>query len=194
MPNVLRRVLLGFLVLGGIAGSIGLGYSSDDLLDSEAGYGLGRKANPEEIQAWDIDIAPNGAGLPSGQGSVKEGAKIFSKTCASCHGATGKEGPMPRLVGGKGTLGSDRPVKTVGSYWPYATTVFDYVYRAMPPSAPQSLSVNEVYAVVGWILYQNDIIPESAIMNAHTLPAVQMPNRMGFVPDPRPDVLNKETP
>ncbi len=151
-------------------------------------YNIGTSATQEQIQAWNIDVAPNGDGLPAGQGTVAEGAIIYGNTCASCHGTTGNEGPMPKLVGGHNTLQTDRPLKTVGSYWPFATTLFDYIYRAMPLTAPQSLSPSEVYAVVAWILFRNRIIEESLILNAKSLPSIQMPNRDSFLPDPRPDV------
>ncbi len=151
-------------------------------------YGFGRTATEGEIKAWDIAIAPDGAGLPPGHGTVQKGRQIFLKKCAACHGPTGREGPMNRLMDGQGTLKTSKPLKTVGSYWPYATTLFDYIHRAMPFTAPQSLSPDEVYSLVAWILYQNKIIPEDAVMDAKTLPRVRMPNKNGFVPDPRPDV------
>lgn len=151
-------------------------------------YGFGRPANETEIQAWDIDVAPNGAGLPPGRGTVAQGSTVYAGKCAACHGATGTEGPQNQLVGGRGSLATDQPVKTIGSYWPYATTLYDYIFRAMPITAPQSLTPDEVYALVAWLLHQNGIIPFDAVMDATTLPAVQMPNRHGFVPDPRPDV------
>ncbi len=150
--------------------------------------GIGRPATDAEIRAWDLDVAPSGAGLPTGHGTVQQGRQVFMAKCAQCHGTSGTEGPAPALVGGGGTLATGRPVKTVGSYWPHATTLFDYVYRAMPLTAPQSLTADEVYALVAWLLYANDILPEDAVMNSRTLPAVRMPNREGFVPDPRPDV------
>lgn len=154
--------------------------------ESGAQIGLGRPAAEAEIRAWDIDIAPTGEGLPPGKGRAKDGARIFAAKCAACHGATGKEGPAPQLIGGHGTLTTDHPVKTVGSYWPYATTLFDYIRRAMPYSAPQSLTPDEVYALVAWLLAQNDIIPDGAVMDAASLPQVRMPNRHGFVSDLRP--------
>lgn len=154
-------------------------------------FGLGRQATEAEVQRWDIDVSPTGAGLPPGRGTVAEGAKVFSSKCSACHGPTGVEGPMDRLVGGQGTLKSERPVKTVGSYWPYATTLYDYIHRAMPYNTPQSLTPDETYAVVAWILHRNGIIPEDGVMDAKTLPGVQMPNRNGFVSDPRPDLPAK---
>lgn len=173
-------LLLLVMVMGGPADSWGA--SKNDL------FHLGRVAIPDEIQAWDIDVAPDGEGLPAGQGTVAEGARVYAKHCAGCHGATGVEGPNPKLVGGQGTLASDHPVKTVGSYWPYATTLFDYIYRAMPFVAPQSLTPHQVYAVTAWILFQNGLVEKDAVLNRETLPKVRMLHRSGFVPDPRPDV------
>ncbi len=151
-------------------------------------YGLGRPATEQEIQAWNIDVAPTGEGLPPGRGTAKEGAAVFAARCAACHGPTGQEGPMDRLVGGVGSLASQQPIKTVGSYWPYATTLYDYVHRAMPFPAPQSLLPNEIYSIVAWVLYRNGIIAEDFVLNAQSLPGISMPNRHGFLPDPRPDV------
>lgn len=156
--------------------------------ESERRFGFGRPATESDIQARNIDVSPSGEGLPPGKGTVKQGAQVYAAKCVGCHGPTGVEGPQDRLVGGQGTLKTDRPIKTVGSYWPYATTLYDYIRRAMPFTAPQSLTPDEVYSVVAWLLYQNGIIPEDAVMDAQTLPAVRMPNRNGFVPDPRPDV------
>jgi len=149
---------------------------------------LGRPPTEAEVGAWNIDVSPSGAGLPPGSGTVQNGRQVFAQKCAMCHGRTGVEGPMDRLVGGHGTLKTDRPIKTVGSYWPYATTLFDYIRRAMPFTAPQSLTPDEVYSLVAWLLYQNGIVPEDAVMDARTLPAVRMPNRDGFIPDQQPDV------
>lgn len=154
----------------------------------EGTIGLGRGATEEEIRAWDIDVTPFGEGLPPGRGSAGEGKKVYAGKCASCHGQKGIEGPAPRLIGGIGTLATADPIKTVGSYWPYATTIFDYVRRTMPLTAPQSLTADETYAVVAWILAENGIIPPDRVMDAATLPKVEMPNRHGFVPDPRPDL------
>jgi S-disulfanyl-L-cysteine oxidoreductase SoxD len=149
---------------------------------------VGQAATTEDITSWDIDIGPHGEGLPPGRGTVSQGAMIYAAKCAKCHGPTGSEGPMDRLVGGRQTLSTSSPVKTVGSYWPYATTLYDYIHRAMPFDAPQSLTADEVYAVTAWLLHQNGIIPQDAVMDSISLPAIQMPNRHGFVPDPRPDV------
>jgi cytochrome c len=143
---------------------------------------LGRVASPEEVNRGDLIITPIGENLPAGSGSVAEGAMVYAGKCVACHGADGEGGPMDRLVGGIGSIGSDNPIKTVSSYWPYATTVFDYVRRAMPANAPQSLTNDEVYAVTAYLLSIDGIIDDDAVMNAETLPQVEMPNRDGFIP------------
>lgn len=126
----------------------------------------------------------DGAGLPPGSGSVAQGGQVYAAQCAACHGATGKNPVIGaiRLTGGQGTLATPSPVRTVGSYWPYATTLFDYIRRAMPFPAPQSLTPSEVYAVSAYILNLNGIVPSDAVLDAGTLPAVRMPNRDGFIP------------
>lgn len=143
-------------------------------------YGLGRPAAPNEIAAWNIDVRSDGQGLPLGEGSVADGRKTYADACAACHGEKGQGGAAPALAGGIGTLTTAKPVKTVGSYWPYATTLFDYVRRAMPFNAPQSLSNDELYAVSAYVLYLNGILPETASLNADNLARVLMPNRDGF--------------
>jgi len=145
------------------------------------GPGLGRPATPAEIAAWDISIAPDGTGLPPGSGTPQQGAVIFAEKCAGCHGEKGAGKPNDQLVGGIGSLTGDAPVKTVGSFWPYATTLFDYVRRAMPLTASKSLTNDEVYAICGYLLQLNGIISENDTMDAHSLPRVRMPNRDGFV-------------
>jgi S-disulfanyl-L-cysteine oxidoreductase SoxD len=144
-------------------------------------YGLGRPATQAEIGQWDIDVAPDGAGLPPGEGSVRQGEAVYAARCASCHGEKGQGGPMDKLVGGAGTIGTKKPVKTVGSFWPYATTLFDFVRRAMPFDAPQSLSAPEVYAVSAYILFLNGLLPADATLDATSLPQVRMPSRDAFV-------------
>jgi len=144
-------------------------------------YGIGREATPQEIAGWDIDVSPNGAGLPPGRGDVRQGEAIFAAKCAACHGAHGEGKPMDRLVGGIGTLRDKKPVKTVGSFWPYATTLFDYVRRAMPLNAPQSLTPDEVYAVSAYVLFLNGIVPQDTTFDADNLAKINMPNRDGFV-------------
>ena len=146
------------------------------------GPNLGRTVSAEEAAAWDISIAPDGTNLPRGSGTPAQGETVYRATCQTCHGERGAGKPNEQLVGGQGTLtGGGAPIKTVGSYWPYATTLFDYVRRAMPITAPKSLTDDQVYAVCAYILSLNGIIGESDTMNAETLPAVRMPNRDGFV-------------
>ena len=142
---------------------------------------LGTDAKPEQIAGWDISVGPDGVGLPPGRGTAVTGAAVFEQKCQACHGAKGAGQPNDRLVGGQGTLASKTPARTIGSYWPYATTIFDYVRRAMPYTQPQSLSNDEVYAVTAYLLNLNGIIGERDEMNAQTLPKVTMPNRDGFI-------------
>src|SRR5262249_42973728 len=142
---------------------------------------LGQEATPAQIAGWDISVGPDGAGLPPGKGTATVGAIVYEQKCQSCHGAKGAGQPNDRLVGGQGTLATKAPVRTIGSYWPYATTVFDYVRRAMPYTKPQSLTDDEVYAVTAYLLYLNGIIGEREEMNAQTLPRVTMPNRTNFI-------------
>jgi S-disulfanyl-L-cysteine oxidoreductase SoxD len=143
---------------------------------------LGKVASPDEIASWDISIGPDGAGLPPGSGTAQQGEQVYVAKCLGCHGEKGAGKPNDRLVGGQELLAPGQaPVKTVGNFWPYATTVFDYVRRAMPLNEPKSLRDDEVYAVVAYILWLNGVIGENDAMDALTLPAVRMPNRDGFV-------------
>ena len=142
---------------------------------------LGVEATAEQVAGWAISIQPDGTGLPLGSGTAVDGAAIYASQCIACHGEEGTGGPNDPLVGGHGTLASDSPVRTVGSYWPYATTVFDYVRRSMPILNPQSLTNDEVYAVTAYLLELNGIINEGDVMNAETLPQVEMPNAGNFV-------------
>jgi hypothetical protein len=156
-------------------------------------YNIGRPATSEEIHRRDISVAPDGSGLPVGLGTVAQGRRVYQTLCANCHGDRG-EGMLeyPALVGGQGTLRSKDPVLTVGSYWPYATTVWDYIHRAMPYQRPGGLTADETYAVTAFILYLNGIVDEQASLSEKTLPRVKMPNRDGFVADPRPDISRKK--
>jgi cytochrome c len=156
---------------------------------ADASYDIGTPLTGQDLAAWNIDIAPNGRGLPAGSGDVATGAHIFAEKCAACHGAQGQGGLGDQLIGGQGTLTSAKPKRTVGSYWPYATTLFDYIRRAMPYNAPESLSADEVYAVSAFLLNQNGIVPANTRLDAASLPRVVMPNRDGFVADPRPGRL-----
>src|ERR1700676_2894239 len=161
------------------------------ILAQSAKYAVGRAPTPEEVKAWDISVAPDGTGLPEGSGTAVQGKEVYSSKCAKCHGGQGQGGDDAPLVGGQGTLRSPKPLKTVGSYWPYATTVWDYINRAMPFNQPGLLKPPEVYAVVAYILNLNGIVGNDQVMDAKSLPKVKMPNRNGFVADPRPDVGKK---
>jgi mono/diheme cytochrome c family protein len=155
---------------------------------AQSPYGIGRPATPAEIAGWNIDVDRDGNNLPPGSGNVGHGREVFDQQCAACHGAKGEGGLGDRLVGGQGTLATPKPVRTVGSYWPYAPTLFDYIRRAMPQNAPQSLSNEDVYAVSAYILNLNGLLAADATLDAKTLAAIKMPNRSMFVGDPRPDV------
>lgn len=156
---------------------------------SQKRYGIGRVATPAEIAGWNIDVdGRTGKNLPSGSGSVQQGQAIFEQSCAACHGTKGEGGLGDKLVGGQGTLANPSPIKTVGSYWPYAPTLFDYIRRAMPMNAPESLTSDEVYAVSAYVLYLNGLLPEDTTLDAKSMAEIKMPNRNGFIPDPRPDV------
>src|SRR6266446_1114972 len=151
-------------------------------------HGVGRPATPEQIRDLGVAIAPDGSGLPEGSGTVAAGREVFTARCSKCHGEKAEGAVGPALVGGQGTLATAKPLKTVGSYWPYATTVWDYNNRAMPFDQPGLLKPAEVYAVVAYILNLNGIIGNDQVMDAKSLPKVKMPNRDGFVADPRPDM------
>jgi hypothetical protein len=149
---------------------------------------LGRVATPEEIAAYDIDASPDGSGLPPGSGTAKQGEAVYADKCLGCHGPKGLNGPVMQLVGGGCTIGVEgKPLKTVGSFWPYATSVFAYTRRSMPFYNAKSLSNDELYAATAYVLYINGIIGENDVMDAKTLPKVQMPNRDGFYPFTRGD-------
>jgi mono/diheme cytochrome c family protein len=149
-------------------------------------FGFGQPPDPALVARWDRDVRPDGAGLPPGQGSVAQGGDVYLSRCVACHGPTGTEGPYDVLVGG-GPWGDSGPPRrrTVGNYWPYATTLFDYITRAMPQNAPGSLTADETYAVIAWLLARNGIVGEDAVLDAGSLPAVVMPARDRFVPDDR---------
>lgn len=176
-----RLKLIGAIALMFGAGSAGYA-------EPQTTFGFGRPATNAEIAAWNIDVDRDGKNLPAGKGSVEQGRELFAAQCASCHGEKGEGGLGDRLVGGQGTLATPKPIKTVGSFWPYAPTLFDYIRRAMPLNAPQSLTDDEVYAVSAYVLNLNGLVPESATLDAKSLAEIKMPNRNGFVQDPRPDV------
>ena len=156
---------------------------------AERPFGLGTLATAEQIAGWDIDVRPDGKGAPIGSGTAADGEEIYAERCAACHGDFG-EGVdrWPILAGGLGSLATADPVKTVGSYWPYASTVYDYVYRAMPFGEAQSLTHDETYQVVAYILNMSDVIDDEFVLSNETIGSVKMPNQNGFMlPDPRPD-------
>jgi S-disulfanyl-L-cysteine oxidoreductase SoxD len=173
------------------------------LLTAEAGLAqtanyknIGRTPTKQEIEAWDISIGPDGKGLPAGQGSAKDGAPIFAAKCAVCHGDQGQGGKIgPRVVGGIAdteTIASLKPVRSVGGYWPYATTIWDFIRRAMPRDDSGTLTPNEVYAVTAFILWKSGIVQEGDVLDAKTLPQVKMPNRNGFVPPKFADIPDEK--
>lgn len=163
--------------------------SAAPAINSGASFGIGRAAHPDEIAAWDVDILPDGRGLPEGSGDVWTGEEVFGEHCASCHGdfAEGR-GAWPVLAGGFDTLGDMDPVKTVGSYWPYLSTVWDYVHRSMPFGAAGTLTDDEVYAITAYILYSNDLVDDDFELSRDTFGDVAMYNTEGFVVDDRPAV------
>lgn len=154
---------------------------------------VGRGAKPEEIAGWDIDIRPDGAGLPAGSGTVRAGETLYNEQCASCHGEFGESaGRWPMLAGGDGSLATHDPVKTVGSYWPYASTLMDYIRRAMPYGNAQSLSNDELYAVTAYVLYLNNVIEDEEFeLNQKNFAAIKMPNAAKFIGDDR-EVAEKQ--
>lgn len=148
--------------------------------------GLGREAHPDEIAAWDIDVRPDGQGLPAGKGSVKDGEQVYQSQCAACHGEFGEgTGRWPVLAGGQGTLTKESPEKTVGSFWPYASTTFDFVRRAMPFGNAQSLTPNELYSVVAYLLFLNDLVKEDFVLTRENFASLELPNEKGFFDDDR---------
>ena len=143
--------------------------------------GLGRVATPEEVASWDIDIRPDGQGLPDGSGNIEDGEAAYLERCAHCHGDFAEgAGRYPVLMGGIGSLATEDPVKTIGSYWPYASTVYDYIYRAMPFGEAQTMTPDETYGITAYLLYLNEVVDEDFVADKNTLPAVKMPNEDGF--------------
>jgi len=151
-------------------------------------FALGHTPPPDQLKAIDIEVTPDGKGLVPGTGTAAAGKELYTRRCETCHGPTGTEGPQDVLVGGQGSLATSRPLKTVGSYWPYATTLWDYIRRAMPFDHPGTLTPDEIYRVTAYVLFMNGIVGEQDALDQTTLPQVKMPNRDGFVADPRPDV------
>lgn len=147
---------------------------------------LGRTALPQEVKAWDIDIRPDGTGLPVGKGSVKQGEQLFIEKCAACHGEFGEgKDRWPVLAGGFGTLKSEGPEKTIGSYWPYLSTVYDYIYRSMPFGNAQSLTPDEVYAITAYLLSMNEVVKDDFVLSNENFKSVKLPNEKAFFMDDR---------
>lgn len=157
-----------------------------------ATLGYGRAPTPAELRAIDIEVTPDGHGLAPGSSTVAAGKAVYTRRCETCHGPTGKEGPQDVLVGGQGSLATSTPQKTVGSYWPYATTLWDYIRRAMPFEHPGTLTTYEVYGATAYVLFMNGIVKEQDVLDQTTLLQVKMPNRNGFIADPRPDMPLKK--
>ena len=177
------------LVKATFAGGFMLVLTSAPALPADRPFNLGKIATAEEVAGWDIDVRPDGLGAPVGMGNAIDGEEVYADLCAACHGDFG-EGVdrWPELVGGEGSLGTHDPLKTTGSYWPYASTLYDYVYRAMPFGESQSLSYDETYQIVAFLLYMNDIIEDDFDVSHENIGTIKMPNRDGFfMPDPRPD-------
>ena len=177
---VKKLALTGFVSISLMAGTA---------LASDRPFGLGKIATDEEVAGWDIDVRPDGLGAPVGSGNAIDGEEVYAERCAACHGDFG-EGVdnWPVLVGGQETLDHADPVKTIGSYWPYASTAYDYIYRAMPFGEAQSLTHDETYQIVAFLLYMNDIIEDDFELSNENIGKIEMPNKAGFfMPDPRPD-------
>jgi mono/diheme cytochrome c family protein len=189
--NALAALAIGAFAYGAFVAGSGSAFAQTPT------YGIGRPPTAGELTQIDIDVLPDGRGLPAGSGTAAVGKDVYAARCVTCHGPTGTEGPQDVLVGGGGTLAargapSRRPVKTVGSYWPYATTLWDYVRRAMPFDHPGTLSTNEIYSVTAYVLFLNGIVGDRDVLDQSSVPRIAMPNRNGFVADPRPDVPVKK--
>lgn len=173
-----RPAITSILILAGISAP---GFCHAGSAVVPAGPELGRAATPAEISRWDREVAPDGTGLPPGEGTPRQGEHVYEQQCLSCHGKGGLGDSGDQLAGARMGLTSDYPEKTIGNFWPYATTLFDFIRRSMPMTAPQSLSDDEVYAVTAYLLYLNGIIGRDDALNAKTLARIKMPNRNGFI-------------
>ena len=185
MSGLARHKNAGLLSIGFVLAQ----FSFSQVFAEQRPFNLGSIATAEQVAGWDIDVRPDGLGAPIGAGNAIDGEAVYTDRCASCHGDFGEAvDNWPALVGGEGTLASHDPVKTTGSYWPYASTMYDYIYRAMPFGEAQSLTHNETYQIVAYLLNMNDIIDEEYELNHNNIGLIEMPNHAGFlIPDPRPD-------
>lgn len=197
MSRSASLLALGFLLIAASCAEDGRGGEDTSAIVeySSAGeftaghFSYGEDASPEQIAGWDIDIRPDGLGLPPGGATAEDGEMLYEDQCASCHGSFGEGvGRYPVLAGGEGTLSEARPEKTVGSFWPYASTLWDYIHRAMPFTAPESLTDDEVYAITAYVLYLNDLVEYDFELTQDNLAQIEMPNKDGFFLDDRPDV------
>jgi cytochrome c len=177
-----RNVIAALMCAAAVVGSPAVVFAQSPT------FGVGHAPKPEELKAIDIEVTPDGKGLIHGSGTAAAGKEVYTRRCETCHGPTGQEGPQDVLAGGQGSLTTSRPQKTVGSYWPYATTLWDYINRAMPFDHPSTMMPDEVYATTAYVLFLNGIVGEHDVLNETTLPQIKMPNRDGFTSDPRPDV------
>jgi cytochrome c len=178
----MRDLMLALGRLASLAAGVALGLAGAMTWAGEKNSPhLGRPASAPDIAAWQLNVYPDGTGLPAGRGAAKQGAPLYAQHCASCHGDQGIGGTAEELAGGHAPLTSAVPDKNIGTYWPYATTLFDFTRRSMPMDAPGSLNADEIYAITAYLLFRNGIIGERDEMDAHTLPQVQMPNRNGFL-------------
>jgi S-disulfanyl-L-cysteine oxidoreductase SoxD len=172
-----------------VAAIFGLAACSAAFAQAPAYSGIGQAPSKDQVQAWNQTIGPEGKELPPGSGTAKQGAEVFASKCAACHGPAGEGSPLaPRLIGGRGPLTTPTPSRTLANYWPFATTIWDYINRAMPPKQEGSLSASDVYALTAFILSKNEIIPEGQVIDATSLPKVKMPNRDGFIPQRIQDI------
>jgi len=185
--NCIHSRIIGLALLLAVGGT-----ATAVAADKTGYYGYGQSATPEQITGWDIDVRPDGKGLPPGSGSVEDGEYLYEDKCAECHGSFGEGvGKFPVLAGGEGSLRDDRPQKTVGSYWKYTSTLWDYIHRAMPFPQPESLEDDEVYAITAYVLYLNELVEDDFVLNRENLSSIRLPNEGNFIPDDRPDVKNK---
>ena len=192
MSSFLKRVVHGLPVIAAAAAFAVTAWAGEQ--QKPGYYGYGTTPTAAQIAGWDIAVRPDGQGLPPGSGSVSKGADIYADQCAACHGTFGEgEGRYPKLAGGEGTLRAERPEPTVGSYWPFATTLWDYINRAMPFPSPHALSADDIYAITAYVLNINNIVGNDFVADRDSLPKVKMPNHDHFIwQDPRPDTSAKE--